>query len=46
MHPTMYEYKAVLKKLFEKQTEVVQTKDFWEVSLSIIYLNKIFLKIN
>ena len=46
MHPTMYEYTAVLKKLFEKQTEVVQTKDFWEVSLSIIYLNKIFLKIN
>ena len=33
MHPTMYEYTAVLKKLFEKQTEVVQTKDFWEVSL-------------
>ena len=34
MHPTMFSYTSMLKKLFEKQEEVVQIKDFWKVLLN------------
>ena len=34
---TMFEYTDMMKKLFEKQAEVEQVSDFWEVGY--IYLN-------
>ena len=44
MHPTMFSYTSMLKKLFEKQEEVVQIKDFWKVLLVLqqIYLVHIY----
>ena len=36
MHPTMFSYTSMLKKLFEKQEEVVQIKDFWKVLLLVL----------
>ena len=40
MHPTMFSYTSMLKKLFEKQEEVVQIKDFWKV---LLVLQQIYL---
>ena len=34
---TMFEYTDMMKKLFEKQAEVEQVSDFWEVRY--IYIN-------